>query len=341
MPAHRAAAPIAMGKKKSAGASNVLADVPADLLPPILDDDGHEIDVCAESFSALSQRHSRELARMEAHVGTFGATKPAKDRAMRALGVVSDRHYAELEAWKEANESESESESEEDADAVARALDAASLRESTSDADDDANTNAPTSNVPKISKAMARKAKRAAEEAAREERIAAEKAALGPSAEALESDILRARLAPLGLKVKDIKADGHCLYRAIDDQLMATGCGPYEGGFQGLREACARTMREDAWAYRPFVDDCAGNDDDADAKWDKYVSDVANTATWGGQVELMALAKVIERPIEVFSATMPKVTMGEDFVGRGPAARVAYHRHAFGLGEHYNSVEDV
>jgi len=68
---------------------------------------------------------------------------------------------------------------------------------------------------------------------------------------------------------------------------------------------------------------------------------VAHTATWGGQVELMALAKVIERPIEVFSATMPRVTMGDDFAGRGPTLRVAYHRHAFGLGEHYNSVEDI
>lgn len=330
-----------MGKKKSNAASNAHADVPADLLPPILDDDGREIDARAESFSALSQRHARELARMEAHVSAFGATKPAKDRAMRALGVVSDRHYAELEAWKEANESESESEGEEDADAVARALDAASLRESASDDDDDARVNASNAHAPKVSKAMARKAKRAAEEAAREERIAAEKAALGPSAEALESDILRARLTPLGLKVKDIKADGHCLYRAIDDQLVATGCGPYEGGFQGLREACARAMRDDAWSYRPFVDDCAGDDDDADAKWDKYVDDVAHTATWGGQVELMALAKVIERPIEVFSATMPRVTMGDDFAGRGPTVRVAYHRHAFGLGEHYNSVEDI
>ena len=109
-----------MGKKKSNAASNAHADVPADLLPPILDADGQEIDARAESFSALSQRHARELARMEAHVSAFGATKPAKDRAMRALGVVSDRHYAELEAWKEANESESESEGEEDADAVAR-----------------------------------------------------------------------------------------------------------------------------------------------------------------------------------------------------------------------------
>ena len=30
---------------------------------------------------------------------------------------------------------------------------------------------------------------------------------------------LRARLQPLSLEVRDIKADGHCLYRSLEDQL--------------------------------------------------------------------------------------------------------------------------
>jgi OTU domain-containing protein 6 len=36
---------------------------------------------------------------------------------------------------------------------------------------------------------------------------------------------------------------------------------------------------------------------------------------------------------------MPVVNMGEEHDISG-ALRVAYHRHAFGLGEHYNSVEN-
>ena len=191
----------------------------------------------------------------------------------------------------------------------------------------------------KPSKAMARKAKRAAEEAAREARIAAEKAALGPSAQAMESEVLRSRLAPLGLRVKEIRADGHCLYRSIDDQLVkVTGSG-HEGGYEGLRATCAATMRDDEDSFRPFIGDCAEQTPEADERWRAYVREVESTATWGGQLEIMALSKALRRRIQVFSATMPVVVMGEDFDEDG-ALRVAYHRHAFGLGEHYNSVED-
>jgi hypothetical protein len=48
-------------------------------------------------------------------------------------------------------------------------------------------------------------------------------------------------------------------------------------------------------------------------------------------------------PIEVFTANAPSVTMGESYVGEngGAALRVCHHRHAFGLGEHYNSAADA
>jgi OTU domain-containing protein 6 len=116
------------------------------------------------------------------------------------------------------------------------------------------------------------------------------------------------------------------------------GVESYDVG--GLRRACANAMREDAWTYRPFADGaCAEDSSDGDAAWEQYVHDVEHTATWGGQLELTALAKVLRRRIEVFSATMPVVVLGEEFGSDRAALRVCYHHHAFGLGEHYNSVE--
>jgi OTU domain-containing protein 6 len=56
-------------------------------------------------------------------------------------------------------------------------------------------------------------------------------------------------------------------------------------------------------------------------------------------LELGALAKALKRSIKVFSARMPAVTMGEEFAG--DSLLVCYQRHAFGLGEHYNSIVDV
>jgi len=321
-----------MGKKKSSGGGgNALADVPSDLVDTT-------VDVLDESFDVICARHAHELARIESHVSTFGNGKRERERAMRAVGVVSDRHYREMSEWERAHEDDAEEtvvreEEEGETAALAEALAVGAALEPTP-----ASTTDDGAMIRKPSKAMARKAKRAAEEAAREARIEAEKAALGPSDEAVESDVLRARLAPLGLKVKEIRADGHCLYRSIDDQLRAmTGAGR-EGGYEGLRVTCAETMRDDESAYRPFVDECAEDTPEADARWEAYVRDVESTATWGGQLEIMALAKALKRRIQVFSATMPVVVMGEEFED-APPLRVCYHRHAFGLGEHYNSVE--
>jgi OTU domain-containing protein 6 len=70
---------------------------------------------------------------------------------------------------------------------------------------------------------------------------------------------------------------------------------------------------------------------------------VESTAAWGGQLELQALATGLRVPIEVFTANAPSVTMGESYFGEndGVKLRVCHHRHAFGLGEHYNSAADA
>jgi len=318
-----------MGRKKSSGAAaNPLADVPPDLIDP-------SADVTTESFDDICARHRDELARVESHVSTFGSGKRERERAMRAVGVVSDRHYREMSEWERAREEEEEKEEEEEEEEEKGGDGGETLAEAFA-----SGATLETTDVTgrKPSKAMARRAKRMAAEAAREARIEAEKAAAGPSDEAAERDVLRERLAPLGLKVKEIRADGHCLYRSIDDQLCAVTGEGHEGGYEGLRATCAETMRDDETSYRPFVDECAEDTPEADARWEAYVRDVESTTTWGGQLEIMALAKALKRRIQVFSATMPVVVMGEEFAD-APPLRVCYHQHAFGLGEHYNSVE--
>ena len=64
---------------------------------------------------------------------------------------------------------------------------------------------------------------------------------------------------------------------------------------------------------------------------------MASTPEWGGQVELLALSSVLKRPIEVIQAEGTPMVVGEQFT----ASRLllTYHRHAYGLGEHYNSVQ--
>lgn len=69
-----------------------------------------------------------------------------------------------------------------------------------------------------------------------------------------------------------------------------------------------------------------------------------STASWGGQLELGALAQALKKHIIVYAASGPVIEMGKEYVneearvlGAG-SIRVSFHKYAFGLGEHYNSV---
>ena len=77
--------------------------------------------------------------------------------------------------------------------------------------------------------------------------------------------------------------------------------------------------------------------------FERYCRSVEATAAWGGQLELRALAHVLRRRIVVYSAHLPTVEMGEEYrvEEHAPPLRVAYLQHAFGLGEHYNSVRQA
>jgi len=55
------------------------------------------------------------------------------------------------------------------------------------------------------------------EDAEREARIAAEVAEAGESAKDAEERELSVTLRPLGLRLREIPADGHCLYRSLGE----------------------------------------------------------------------------------------------------------------------------
>ena len=65
---------------------------------------------------------------------------------------------------------------------------------------------------------------------------------------------------------------------------------------------------------------------------------VEGSNEWGGQLEITALAHARKACVTIFSADTPPLTTGEEYKGRGLKIELAYHRHYYGLGEHYNSV---
>ncbi|GMN38103.1 hypothetical protein TIFTF001_007358 [Ficus carica] len=202
----------------------------------------------------------------------------------------------------------------------------------------------------KSSKSIRRREKRAQQEAAREQRIQDEQSNI-VSDRVIENEKLEKKLKPLGLSVTEIKPDGHCLYRAVEDQLafLSGGSSPYS--YQELREMVAAYMRKHASDFIPFflsenaVEE--GSDDSLAERFESYCKEVESTAAWGGHLELEALTHCLRKHVLVFSGSFPDVEMGKEYKSNGEGVssnssiRMSYHRHAFGLGEHYNSVVPV
>eukprot|EP01105_Mastigella_eilhardi_P027831 TRINITY_DN8818_c0_g1_i1.p2 TRINITY_DN8818_c0_g1~~TRINITY_DN8818_c0_g1_i1.p2 ORF type:complete len:284 (-),score=106.28 TRINITY_DN8818_c0_g1_i1:79-894(-) len=153
--------------------------------------------------------------------------------------------------------------------------------------------------------------------------------AAGPSAAEAESAALDAALAPLGLAVKEVAADGNCLFNALADQLGKAQTP------QRLREAAADYIWEHEADFEGFVE-VAGGGGSGRAAVHEHCERLRRPGTWGGQLELVALADALGRPIHVHAADGAVQVHGERFAA--PPLRVSFHRHAFALGEHYNSV---
>lgn len=195
----------------------------------------------------------------------------------------------------------------------------------------------------KPSKSAKKRNKRAQQEAERERRIQEEQSEI-VSDRMIEDVKLLKKLVPIGLKIHEIKPDGHCLYRAVEHQLslnsqISVPTATYN--YQELRDMVAKYMREHAADFLPFFlsDSADADSESAMEKFENYCKEIESTASWGGQLELGALTHILKKHIMIYSGSFPDVHMGKEYMlPENPAILLSYHRHAYGLGEHYNSV---
>jgi OTU domain-containing protein 6 len=80
-----------------------------------------------------------------------------------------------------------------------------------------------------------------------------------------------------------------------------------------------------------------GDDIMSQEEFDDYCNQVENTKAWGSQIEIQALSNALKLKIEVLQAQGTSILQGADFPN-APHLIVTYHRHFYGLGEHYNST---
>ncbi|CAA91033.1 OTU domain-containing protein [Caenorhabditis elegans] len=154
----------------------------------------------------------------------------------------------------------------------------------------------------------------------------------------MEKAAVKEMLAEDHMKMIDIPADGDCMYNAISHQLQEEGI---EISVRKLRKRCGTYMREHSEDFRPFIEDMANMD--SDSSWATYLGGVENVAeiggVWGGELELKACSMIFEKTIVVYKQYGGRHTIGEEYSSpKDRALRVVFLRHAYSLGEHYNST---
>jgi len=204
----------------------------------------------------------------------------------------------------------------------------------TEDNQDDEENNDTKEKVSRVSKAQKRRDKKAEKQKQRLQEIEAEEQENLNGARHREQERIKELLESRGLELCEIPSDGDCMFAGIVHQLGKLG-EPFS--VSDLRRLTGEEMIRNKETYWPFLSNTRTGDMLTDSEYNKYCSDISNTPMWGGQVELRALSTVLGRPLEVVQAEgQASVLIGEEQTKEKLV--LTYHRHMYGLGEHYNSV---
>jgi OTU domain-containing protein 6 len=164
----------------------------------------------------------------------------------------------------------------------------------------------------------------------------------------LEKSSLERTFTAYGLVEHEIRPDGHCLFSAVADQLAqrkisispSSDIGGKDEGTGGggappyrvVRRVATDYMETHSDDFAPFLEE----------PLESYVPKIRDAAEWGGQLELLALASAYQVEIKVVQNGRTETIQPSGGQGLGEQGDrtiwLAYYRHGYGLGEHYNSL---
>jgi len=185
---------------------------------------------------------------------------------------------------------------------------------------------------PKMSKAQKRREKKEAEEKARQKRLEEGERESVNHSRNVEAKQFIELLRKHKLKIIEVQPDGDCLYNSILVQLTDA-----TQSVSTLRCSTCDHMTSNMNDYIMFTTNTTTGDMLQEEEFHAYCEAIKNTKAWGGQLELKALSHVLKRSIEVYQTSSSTILIGQEFNDNNPI-RVSYHRHQYGLGEHYNAV---
>ncbi|RPA79135.1 OTU-domain-containing protein [Ascobolus immersus RN42] len=304
-------------------------------------------------FEALQQKHRKELRDLQATITSKkkSATKKTRrginaecEALERELKERQAQELAELDGPTQSTTSDQEEQEEPESKPEAESEQTPDLSSLTISEPDPKSTPEPPQAEPqqpqqqqqrKPNRQKARLARRAAEQEAAIEKAALEAQSI-PNLKKKEQAALQAQFDKLGLEQHDITPDGHCLYSAFSHQLSLLGEVPREGekeGYKACREKAAAFMESHREDFEPFLGDVDGG-------FDEYVKKVRDTAEWGGQLEVLALARAYGVVARIVQGEGRVEVLNEDG-DKEKEVWLAYYRHIYSLGEHYNSLVKV
>ncbi|KAJ4308315.1 OTU protein [Fusarium piperis] len=291
----------------------------------------------SETLEQVQARHRRELKDLQGRItgkkknATKKTRKGVNDECAEMERSLREKHAAELAALNPAKPDEEDQEPEEVAaenKPEEEKLVAETAKLSVSEP-------AQQQQQPgkKRNRQKERMARRAAEQEAAAQR-AEEEASNMTDHRAKESEFMKTTFEKHGLVEKDIAPDGHCLFSAVADQLgqhdipLEAGDGEKEPAYKTVRRAATTYMLEHGDDFAPFLEEDLGD----------YARKIRDTAEWGGQLELMALARQYKAEIRVVQDGRLERIGEDEGAASGKTLWLAYYRHGYGLGEHYNSL---
>lgn len=289
---------------------------------------------------AVEGRHEKELdelqARCDSHIEAARAAG-GKGKKAKALIEVAER---EAEGWRYDLHERHQAELEEADGPASPAVVVKAVQPAVAAVPNPEEEEAERARRKK-EKAQKKRDGKSAKDAEHEAEKEREKREAGPSGRALELAALATQLAKCSppLRVLEVAADGHCLYRAIGEQVRSVRPELHEWkrpsaeGHDEVRALCANALRKRPDDYAPFAE-LQGSED-----FDGYCERVEHSGDWGGELELRALADELHVRILVHRAGEAKpLELGG---AAGEPLQVTYHKHYYALGEHYNSVAPI
>lgn len=138
----------------------------------------------------------------------------------------------------------------------------------------------------------------------------------------IEWDAIEKKANAIGHTIVEVAADGNCMYQSLSMQRP-------QYTQADLRGQVAAFLLANASTYGPFLELDGGT-------VEAYCERLANTAEWGGEVELQILSQLLSVHITVLQAYGDAIEIGE---GKDlPRVYLSFHKRLLASGNHYNAV---